>query len=81
MLEEILQKYFGCKHPFRRKPKICGWDNDGMLVVDHLTESGNKAYDKLVGLIYDLRIIGVLREGEDHNIIETLDSIVSETQY
>ena len=81
MLEEILQKYFGSKRPFRRKPIITGRYSDGTPAIDYLTKSGNKAYDKLIGLIYALRELGVIADGEEHNIIETLDSIVSGTQY
>lgn len=45
-LEEIYQKYFDCKVPFRKNGRF--------------TESGAKAHEKLVQLFHDLESLGVI---------------------
>ena len=77
-IEEILQKHFGCKKPFLKKPKPYTDDDCGTR-YEFMTQHGNRAYSKLVSLIYDLGDLGV---GIDANhIIETLDNIVSGKEY
>ena len=52
-LGDILAKYFGCKHPFLKNPVVI----DKGLDWEHrryITVNGDKAYAKLVELIYDL---------------------------
>ena len=59
-LEEILQEYFNCKHPFKK-------DGD-------LSESGLNAYKKLTDLLYDLEALEVIEDADD--AVETLDYII-----
>ena len=56
-LEEILQKYFGCKRPF---------DKHG-----ELTNAGLKAFQKLETLCGDLQSLGIVlfHENELYNIL------------
>ena len=79
-LEEILQQSFGCKNPFLKRKKICGyWIGGGEAEPDYeyMTKSGGKAYGKLTGLLYSLE--DLLGEGFDANHwIADLDRIVSE---
>ena len=70
-LETILKKHFGCKSPFLKNP----------IVVDqgkhyrYISRNGDKAYAKLVELIYDLEKL--LPDLIDSNeIVEQLDQIV-----
>ena len=49
-LEEILQKYFGCKKPFRK---------DGELTVD-----GARAYQRLDSLLDHLHTLGVITNSD-----------------
>ena len=51
-IEVFLQKYFNCKRPFREKP-VQVYDF-GELKTEYLTESGIKAYDRFVQMLYDL---------------------------
>ena len=78
MLEEIL-KNLGSKHPLRKNP-ICIADNDkygdGYTKYECLTKSGQKAYDKLLDILLDLRNMGVLSSGSYDDMIDELDSIV-----
>lgn len=74
-LEEILQKDFGCKKPFRKNPKVTSVQVDGTKEYDYLTKKGNEAYAKLVDVIYALYNIGVLNESPNR-IIDKLDEIV-----
>jgi len=77
-VEEILQKHFGCKKPFLKKPKPYTDDECGTR-HEYMTRHGSRSYSKLVELIYDLETLGV---GIDANhIIETLDNIVSGKEY
>ena len=62
-LETILKKHFGCKSPFLKNP----------IVVDqgiewkhyrYISRNGDKAYAKLVELIYDLeKLLPEIRHG------------------
>ena len=62
-LEEILQTYFGSKRPF----KMCG----------ELTESGGRAYTKLISLLYEISEIYDIN-GKINDIFDTLDYIADE---
>ena len=75
-LEGILRKHFGCKKPILKNPKkyVCF---DGYECKLHMSDSGYKAYAKLIALIYDLDAL------TDHNydlngLVEDLDSIVDD---
>lgn len=78
MLEQILQT-LGSKHPFRANP-ICIADNDkygdGYTKYECLTKSGQKAYDKLLDILLDLRNMGVLSSGSYDDLVDELDYIV-----
>ena len=78
MLEGILEK-LGSKHPLRNNP-ICIADNekygDGYTKYECLTKSGQKAYDKLLDILLDLRNMGVLSSGSYDDMIDELDAIV-----
>lgn len=78
MLEEILEK-LGSKHSLRKNP-ICIADDkkygDGYTKYECLTKSGQKAYDKLLDILLDLRNMGVLSSGNYENMIDELDYIV-----
>lgn len=63
-LEEVLQDYFGCKKVFTK--------------TGELTVAGNKAYNKLIELMYDLQSLG-LPIGE--RIDDELDSIIDGPDY
>jgi hypothetical protein len=65
-LEEILQTYFGSKRPF----KICG----------QFTESGGRAYTKLISLLYEFSEIYDIN-GKINDIVDTLDYIADEAPY
>ena len=62
-LEEILQTYFGSKRPF----KMCG----------ELTESGGRAYTKLISLLYEFSEIYDIN-GKINDIVDNLDCIADE---
>ena len=68
-LEDILN-ILGSKKPFRKKP--IKYD-EGML--DWLTESGHKAYSKLIDIVYT---IGEITDTNMNNIVEILDQITNE---
>ena len=78
MLEQILQT-LGSKHPFRANP-ICIADNDkygdGYTKYECLTKSGQKAYDKLLDILLDLRNMGVLSSSSYDDMVDELDCIV-----
>ena len=78
MLEEIL-KNLGSKHPLRNNP-ICIADDekygDGYTKYECLTKSGQKAYDKLLDILLDLRNMGVLSSGSYDDMVDELDCIV-----
>ena len=63
-LEEILQTYFGSKRPF----KMCG----------QLTDSGSRAYTKLISLLYEFSEIYDMNY-KINDIVDTLDYIADET--
>ena len=75
-LESILGHCFGCKRPFLAKKKLDCIEADGEKHYQYLTASGNKAYSKLVDLVYGLQNIGVIDDADE--IIEQLDALVSE---
>lgn len=68
-LEDILIT-LGSKKPFRKKP--IRYDEERQ---DWLTESGNKAYSKLIDIVYT---IGELTDTNMNDIVEILDQITSE---
>ena len=73
-LGDILTKHFGCKHPFLKNPvrenKGGDWEK-----TRYATKNGDKAYAKLVELIYDLE--SLLPDLIDSNeIVEQLDQII-----
>lgn len=78
MLEEIL-KNLGSKHPLRNNP-ICIADDekygDGYTKYECLTKSGQKAYDKLLDILLDLRNMGVLSSDSYDDMVDELDCIV-----
>lgn len=71
-LESILRKHFGCKRPFLKNP--LKYTTGGIENEWYFTVSGEKAYEKLVSLIYDL---DSLTEGEYklYDLVEDLDLI------
>ncbi len=73
-LEAILKKHFGCKSPFLKNPVAVDqgieWKH-----YRYISRNGDKAYAKLVELIYDLEKL--LPDLIDSNeIVEQLDQIV-----
>ena len=78
MLEGIL-KNLGSKHPLRKNP-ICIADDkkygDGYTKYNCLTKSGQKAYDKLLDILLDLRNMGVLSDGSYDDMVDELDYII-----
>ena len=68
-LEDILI-ILGSKKPFRKKP--IKYDEE---MQDWLTESGHKAYNKLIDIVYT---IGELTDTNMNEIVEILDQITSE---
>ena len=73
-LEAILKKHFGCKSPFLKNPVVVDqgieWKH-----YRYISRNGDKAYAKLVELIYDLEKL--LPDLIDSNeIVEQLDQIV-----
>lgn len=73
-LEAILKKHFGCKNPFLKNPVVVDqgieWKH-----YRYISRNGDKAYAKLVELIYDLEKL--LPDLIDSNeIVEQLDQIV-----
>ena len=77
-VEEILQKHFGCKKPFLKRPRSYTDDECGTR-YEYMTRHGHRSYSKLVELIYDLENLGVGIDAT--HTIETLDNIVSEKEY
>lgn len=63
-LEEILQTYFGSKRPFN--------------VRYQLSDSGSRAYTKLISLLYEISEIYDIN-GKINDIVDTLDYIADET--
>ena len=63
-LEEILQTYFGSKRPFK--------------MYGEFTESGGRAYTKLISLLYEFSEIYDIN-GKINDIVDTLDYIADET--
>ena len=53
-LEEILSKYFGCKHPFLKNPILVDQGIDWKH-YRYISRNGDKAYAKLVELITILK--------------------------
>lgn len=62
-LEEILQTYFGSKRPFK--------------MYGEFTESGGRAYTKLISLLYEFSEIYDIN-GKINDIVDNLDSIADE---
>ena len=62
-LEEILQTYFGSKRPFN--------------VCYQLSDSGSRAYTKLISLLYEISEIYDIN-GKINDIVDTLDYIADE---
>lgn len=81
-LEEILQRWFGCKKPFLKEPKLVAVYSDGEKEYEYFTKSGGKAYSEFVELLYAL---GEMDVGIDAKSVDfavtTFDSIISEHQY
>lgn len=67
-LETILQDYFGVKRPFLKTPER-HWDG----MDRYLSRAGEKAYGRLVSLLYDLE--DILENFSASEIIEELDQI------
>ena len=83
MLEGILEK-LGSKHPLRNNP-ICIADDekygDGYTKYDCLTQSGQKAYEKLIDIIYQLNRMEVLDDDVTERAVGELDSIVTQRPF
>ena len=62
-LEEILKTYFGSKRPFK--------------MYGEFTESGSRAYTKLISLLYEFSEIYDIN-GKINDIVDNLDSIADE---
>ena len=75
-LEEILQQFFGCKKPFLKTKRVVGHCPGGEPDYEYMTESGARAYENLVNLLYAL---GPLLEMSDevHRMVSTLDEITT----
>ena len=81
-LEGFLQKHFGCKKPFLKKRRTIGEWSDGEKRYEYMTAAGNRAYGKLVNMLYDLAKMDIGIEGKVvEDAIETLDSIVDREVY
>lgn len=65
-LEEILQTYFGSKRPFK--------------MYGEFTESGSRAYTKLISLLYEFSEIYDIN-GKINDIVDNLDSIADEPNF
>lgn len=73
-LEDILVEYFGCKgSAFLRNPKKIDEGN-----YEYFTESGFKAYQKLLLLLDDLFTLGVFEDTDVdvEDVTQALDEIV-----
>lgn len=70
-IENILQKYFNCKKPFKKTPY---YDEQELCPVT-MTKNGSKSYGELISLLYS---IGNITQIDVNNIVDKLDSIVSE---
>ena len=70
-IENILQKYFNCKKPFLKNPY---YDEQELYPIT-MTKNGSKNYGKLISLLYS---IGNITQIDVNNIVDELDSIVSE---
>ena len=79
-LAEILERYFGCKKPFLKRPKPVR-DEYGEIEHEYLTVRGTKAYEELIDLLYTLRNIGALTDKECDSTVDVLDMIVSSRGY
>ena len=49
---------------------------DGYTKYNCLTKSGQKAYDKLLDILLDLRNMGVLSDGSYDDMVDELDYII-----
>lgn len=73
-LGDILTKHFGCKRPFYKRPKVVDQIDKETYIHRYITQTGDRAYGKLVALIYDLGEL--LPDTVDaESIIEELDHI------
>ena len=84
-LEEILQKYFGCKKPFLKRKRLCGYwtsgGDEGEPEYTSLTYAGAVAYGKLTSLIYDVgSLVGGDYRRDSNGLVELLDQIVREEE-
>lgn len=61
-LEQILQEYFGCKHPFDKGGK--------------LTKHGDLAVQRLINLLHDLNAIGIINGS--WNAEKKIDDIIAD---
>ena len=78
-LEQILQNYFNCNKPFLKTPKRIPANEYRNEHNEYLTTTGNNAYEKLIGLVYDL---GELIDGFNaEDVVEQLDDIVTGSNY
>lgn len=72
-IEDIFQKYFDCQNPFAEDPVV--ENSDFCEAREMLSESGAEAYDKLIGLIYDL---GKIILGFDPAmVVDEIDEIIT----
>ena len=75
-LASILTKYFGCKNPVLERPVPDDMNDFGKR---YLTRSGQRAYAKLISLLYDLETLIDLDDVS--NAIEMLDEIAEGYSY
>ena len=78
-IETVLKEYFGCKKPFLQNPKLVSEAIDGNKEYEYMTKAGNRAYNKLVGVVCALGNLGLINNA--NSIVDRLDAIVdSETE-
>ena len=73
-IETILKDFFGCKKPFLKNPKLISETIDGYEEYEYMTKAGNRAYNKLVGVVYALGKLGLISNA--NSVIDRLDAIV-----
>ena len=73
-IETVLKAYFGCKKTFLQNPKLISETIDGNKEYEYMTKAGNRAYNKLVGVVYALGSLGLINNV--NSIVDKLDAIV-----
>lgn len=86
-MEQFLQLHFNCKRPYRKQPvKVENVDNG--TEYEYLTESGMKAYERFIGMLYDLadlcdelEITGFIVPDKVESAVDDFDEFVSTEHY